>query len=110
MWDRHLTELLISYTDELQRHGGPRIDVSELTLHLQLHIAMMGLSYFVASPSRILASLPEAEAASGPLDPIFLRDDRARNNLHILSVFLSLWSNHDFGAVLARLLQRLARA
>ncbi len=110
MWDRHLTELLNSYTDELQRHGGPRIEVSELMLHLQLYIAMMGLSYFVASPSRILRSLPEVEAASGPLDPIFLRNDRARNNLHILSVFLSLWSNHDFGAVLERLLHRLARS
>lgn len=106
MWDGHLGELLTAFTEELQRHGGPRIGVPELTLHLQLYIAMMGLSYFVASPSRILAGVPEAATASGPLDPIFLRNDRARNNLHILSVFLSLWLNHDFGAVLERLLQR----
>jgi hypothetical protein len=110
VWDRELPALLLLYTDELQRQGGPRLDIAELTLHLQLYIAMMGLSYFVASPSRILSTLPEAAQAVGPLDPMFRRDDRARNNLHLLSILLSLWLSQDFGAVLDRLLQRSSLA
>jgi hypothetical protein len=109
LWDRHLGELLALFVDELQQHGGPRIAVPELKLHLQLYIAMMGLSYFVASPARILSALPEAATAAGPLDPVFRQNERARNNLHILSVFLMLWLTQDLGAVLDRLLRRLKR-
>ena len=81
----------------------------ELKLHLQLYSAMMGLSYFMASPSRILSRLPEAAKAAGPFDPVFRKSDPARNNMHILSVLLSLWYAHDYGAILDCLLERLAR-
>jgi len=109
IWDRHLEELLALFADEFHRHGGPRIAVPELKLHLQLYSAIMGLSYFMASPSRILFRLPEAVKASGPLDPIFRKSDPARTNLHILSLFLNLWQTHDYGAILDRLLERSSR-
>jgi hypothetical protein len=108
VWDRHLDELLRLFTQELEQRGGPRIPVAQLRRHLWLYIAIMGLSYFVASPSRILSAVPEAVTATGPHDPMFRRDDRARNNLHILSVFLSLWLQQDFGAVIQDLLQARA--
>jgi hypothetical protein len=108
IWDRHLEELIVLFANEFHRHGGPRVGAPELRLHLQLYIAMMGLSYFMASPSRILASLPEAVKASGPLDLVFRSSETARSNLHVLSVFLSLWQSHDFGAILDRLLERLS--
>jgi hypothetical protein len=108
IWERHLEDLLRVFTDEFQRHGGPRIDAEELKLHLLLYAAMMALSYFFASPSRILSRLPEAAHASGPQDPIFRKSEPARNNLHILSVVFSLWHTHDFGALLDRLPSRSA--
>jgi hypothetical protein len=106
IWDNHLQMLLILFADELYECGGPRLDVEELTLHIELYAALMGLAYFLDSPSRILLRLPEAISASGPRDPVFLRSETARNQLHISQVFLNLWQTHDLGASLDRLLER----
>jgi hypothetical protein len=102
IWERHFDGLLQLFADEFHAHGGPAIPVSELELHLLLYAALMFLTYFIESPSRILFRLPEAAAATGPLDPIFRASDPARNNLHILSVVLSLWQARDFEALLDR--------
>jgi hypothetical protein len=107
IWDRHLEDLLVLFTDEYHRHGGPRIAVPELKLHLFLYIAVMGLSYFMESPARILLRLPGAVHAAGPFDPMFRTNETARNNLHCLSVFLNAWQSHDFGGVLDHLLDRV---
>jgi hypothetical protein len=107
IWDGHFDELLVLFTEEVQRHGGPRIEVAELKLHLLLYMALMGVSYFMASPARIQARMPEAVDACGPRDPVFRSNDTGRNNLHCLSIFLSLWQREDFGSVLDEFLQRV---
>lgn len=108
IWDHHLEALLRLFTRELTAHGGPRLEVDELTLHLHLYAAVMGLSYFMDSPARILFRLPEAASAAGPRDPMFRANETARNQLHISSVFLNLWRTHDLGASLDRMLQKRA--
>lgn len=105
IWDDHFEELLTLFTDEFHRHGGSRIDVSELKLHLLMYMALMGVSFFMASPSRILLRMPEAVHATGPRDPIFRTNETARNNLHCLSIFLSLWESQKFGSVLDEFLK-----
>ncbi len=106
IWDDELDGLVRLFIEELHCHGGPRLELPELELHLLLYVAMMGLSYFIASPSRIVAARPEVFSAAGPLDPMFSTSETARNNLHILGIFLNLWRTRDFGAVLDRCLQR----
>lgn len=108
VWDRHLQEFLELFAGEFHAHGGPRLDVEELKLNLQLYIATMGLAWMLEAPARILFRLPEAAGASGPHDPVFRRSETARNQLHIFTVFLHLWQTQDFGASLDRLLQRTA--
>ena len=110
IWDAHLDELLDLFVDELQVHGGARLDRDELLLHLQLYIATFGLSGLMIAPERIVYRLPEAVHASGPHDPLFRQSEQARNLLHILTNFLNVWQRHDFGASLDRLLQRLQPA
>jgi len=105
IWDRHLDELLALFAAELCEHGGPRLDVQELELHLKLYVAMMGVSYLIQSPSRILARLPEAARAFGTLDPIFRENETARNQLHIMTAMLNYWQSRDIGASLERLLE-----
>jgi hypothetical protein len=109
IWDGHFQELLVFFADEFHGHGGPRIDVAELKLHLLLYMALMGVSYFMASPSRILHRVPEAVYASGPRDPVFRTNETGRNNLHCLSIFLSLWEREQFGSVLNEFLIRRRR-
>lgn len=106
IWDRHLDELLSLFAHEFEDHGGPHLDVSELELHMKLYAAMMGVSYLIQSPSRILSRLPEAATASGPLDPIFRKSETARSQLHIMTTMLNLWQTRDLGASLDRVLQR----
>ncbi len=110
IWDEHLEELLALFAEEFHRQGGSVISVPVLKLHLLLYAALMFLTYFIASPSRILFRLPAAVTATGPRDPMFRHCDPARNNLHILSIVLNLWRVHDFGAVLDRLLREAAAA
>lgn len=104
IWDVHLEELLVFFADEFHGRGGTHIDISELKLHLLLYMALMGVSYFMASPSRILLSMPEIVYASGPRDPIFRTNEAGRTNLHCFLIFLSLWQSHDFGTVLDKFL------
>jgi hypothetical protein len=106
IWDGHFEELLGLFTQEFHAHGGPRIAIAELKLHLLLYMALMGVSYFMESPARILLRLPQAVQASGPRDPLFRTNDTARNNLHCLSIFLSLWEREKFGSVLDEFLAR----
>jgi hypothetical protein len=104
IWDHDFDNLLTLFIHELHRHGGPLLPASKLLLHLRLYIAMMGLSYFLASPSRILQACPDIAAARGPHDPMFRANETARNNLHLLSVLLNVWRTHEFGVVLESLL------
>lgn len=107
LWDRHLPDLLALFIAELAENGGPKLDPAKLLLHLQLYIALMAVSYFIASPGRILFRLPQTASAGSPRDPMFKTNDTARNQLHICSLAMNLWDIQDFGAVLARLLARL---
>ena len=104
VWNLHLAELIQLFVAELAAHGGPEIDPETLALHLDLYVAMMGLSYFIDSPARILRRFPAALRASGPFDPIFRTNDTARNQLHIATAFLNLWQRRDFGSSLDRAL------
>jgi hypothetical protein len=104
VWDRHLEELLDLFTTELHARGGPRLDVKDLKLHLHFYVATIGLAALMDTPSLVLARLPEAATASGPLDPIFRQNEVARGFLHVFTSFLNLWQTHNFGASLDRLL------
>jgi hypothetical protein len=104
IWDEHLDELLVLFTGELHAHGGPLLDVARIRLHLDFYAATMGLAVLLQAPGLVLARLPEAANALGPLDPIFNQDEVARGFLHVFTAFLNLWQTHDFGASLDRML------
>ncbi len=103
IWDHHLDELLTLFAQEYHHNGGPAITVDELTQHVTLHIALMGVSRVLDFPEIVLFRLPEAVNASGPRDPIFATSDPARNCLHVYISFLKFWHERDFGAALDRL-------
>lgn len=110
IWDRHLDELLALFTGEVLAHGGPRLDVAELRLHLDLSVAMLGLSLMMDVPSLVLSRLPQVVSAHGPLDPVLHKNEVARGFLHVFTAFLNLWQTHDFGERLDQLLERVRGA
>jgi hypothetical protein len=106
IWNHHLDELLNLFIDEYHSHGGPKLDKAELVLHLTLYAAMIGLAGLINAPYLVLFRLPEAANATGPLDPVFKKNESARSFLHIFTIFLNLWKTHDFGASLDLVLTR----
>ena len=104
IWEAHLDDLLVLFIDTLHAHGGPRLGLERLKLHLDLSAAMLGLALMMDAPTLVLTRLPEAVEAKGPLDPVMFRNEVARSFLHVFKAFLSLWRRHDFGAGLDRML------
>lgn len=104
IWDRHFDELLAVFRTNLHAHGGPRLDIPTLKLHLNLSVAVHGLALLMNVPSLVLKRLPAIKAASGPQDPIMLGNEMARSFLHVFTAFLNLWEMHDFGRSLDQML------
>lgn len=100
LWDRHCDELLSLFSDQLHAHGGPRLGVEELALHLHLSVAMLGLAMMMDVPALVIARVSQAHQAQGPGDPILLQDPVAHGFLHVFTNFLNLWERRDFGASL----------
>lgn len=108
IWDKHLEELLALFVAEYVAQGGPQITVGDLTFHMRLHLAAMGVARMLAFPETIRFRLPECTNASGPLDPVFepVAIDTARNSMHIYAVFLGFWHKYDVGGAVRELIAR----
>jgi hypothetical protein len=109
IWDNHLDELLALFAHEYTAGGGPAFTATELTFHLRLHLAVMGVARVLAFPETIRFRLPEIIHASGPLDPMLepVAMDPARNSMHIYAVFLKFWRKYDVGGAVRELLERM---
>jgi hypothetical protein len=109
--EAHLGDLLALFIAELRDAGGPALDLAELQLHMDLNMALAGLSYFLDCPERIQFRLPQIAEASGPLDPMILARETVRNQLHISATVLNLWQRHDIGGKgLERVLRSVSAA
>jgi hypothetical protein len=105
LWDEHLDELLDLFVGELQRGGGPQLELAQLRMHLHFYVATMGLGTLIEAPTLVLSRLPEAATAHSARDPVFRKDNVVSGFLHVFTTCLNLWHRHDFGASLDRLLQ-----
>jgi hypothetical protein len=107
IWKHHLDELLRQFIGELHAQGGPALDIAEVRLHLDLYTALIGLAGLIMTPQLVLSRLPEAAQASGPLDPIFRKNEIARSFLNVFTNLLNLWQTDDFGARVDQVLARM---
>lgn len=110
LWDEHLDPLLGLFVSEYRACGGPDIDAGELRFHLDLFVAMLGMGWLMDAPSMILREIPDLEKVPSRCDPRFERNESARSQLHMATIFLNLWQTHDFGKVLDLFLRRADRA
>ena len=100
----HLDELLRCYVDAFAAECGEVLDLGELRDHMFLQIASSGLLWLIDAPAMILRNCPDLAAAKSRFDPRLQRDELLRNQLLMLTVFLSLWDAFAFGEVLDRYL------
>ena len=110
IWDDHLDELLQLFADEFECAGGPRLEVAELRLNIDLFVAMLGLAWLMDAPPLILRHIPDLDQVADRHDVRFKESEVARTQLHMLTNFLNLWETHDFGKVLEGFLARNSAA
>jgi hypothetical protein len=106
LWEDHLDDVLAMFADEYRRAGGPAIDAQELKLQLHFVTVMMGLAYLMDAPKVVQNEMPDLATVKDRFDPCFVAVETARVQLHAVTKVLTQWQHHDFGAVLARFLQR----
>ena len=103
VWNHHLDDLLGHFLREYAAAGGPPVALEDLRLHLNLHMAAMGVARVLAFPEIIRFRLPQCGQASGPRDAMFESVDPARNCLSVYTVFLQYWRRHPFDTAIARI-------
>jgi hypothetical protein len=103
LWEHHIEQLLRLFIEEYRRCGGPVLEIEELTLHLHLYIAIMGLTWLLDVPALIQAQIPDLAEVKNRFDPRVKSNEAVRARLQMMSNFLNLWQTRHFGRLLARL-------
>jgi hypothetical protein len=101
----HLDELLALFATEFERCGAASIDVADLKLHALIYYAVSGL-LLLDAPVMIQRFVPDLEQAGSRLDPRIEGNEHARAQLHMLSLYLTLWQNQTFDTALSEFLRR----
>ncbi|WP_422745972.1 hypothetical protein ACN27E_00275 [Mycobacterium sp. WMMD1722] len=104
LWDRHFDELLTGFADEYHRAGGPRVDPRELTDHVVLYVAVMGVTWLLGSPAFLDGRLPAV--VQGAQAPAVRDDEPVRTQLQMLTNVLNIWQTRDVAGTLDRCLHQ----
>jgi hypothetical protein len=102
LWDHHVEALLGLFAEEYRRCGGPSFDIEDLTLHLHLYIAIMGLAWLLDVPALIQTQIPDLADVESRFDPRIRTNEAVRARLQMMNTFLNLWQTKRFGGLLER--------
>jgi hypothetical protein len=102
----HIDRLFQLFAAELTRHGGGTVDIETLTDHFALYIASSGLTWLLDAPALITRLVPDLGEVKDRFDPRIADEEFPRNQLNMLTMFLTLWKTLDFGARLDHVLAR----
>jgi len=97
LWDHHLDEILQLFIDEYAAHGGPRLDINELRLHIYLLLAVAGINYFMSAPVAIRREIHDLDALRDYRDERFQQAENARIQLHMMTKLLNVWQTRKLG-------------
>jgi hypothetical protein len=101
MWVGHLDELLQLVCTEVRNSGGPELDPAVLGAHLQVYVALMGITWLLHVPVLVRQKLPEGGPQITPRDPRIKDDESLRAPLLMLSNALNLWEMRELDKVIA---------
>lgn len=104
LWDDHLDELIALYVAEFANAGGGVLDARQIRLQLDMQVALLGVCWLLDAVALIERTVPDLASAKDRFDPRFTGNELARNQLHMLGVFMNLWDRHDVGRSVERFL------
>ncbi|MCW1427526.1 hypothetical protein [Novosphingobium sp. JCM 18896] len=108
LWDAHLDDLLALYVAQFDPAQG--LDPAEIRLEMDMLIGLLGICWLLDAVPLILREIPDLDEADGRRDRRFVESERARTQLHMLTVFMNLWETHDLGRSLDTVLARVEAA
>lgn len=108
LWDAHLDDLLALYVSRSDPAQG--LDPAEIRLEMDMHVGLLGICWLLDAVPLILREIPDLDQAEGRRDRRFVESERARTQLHMLTVFMNLWETHDLGRSLDEVLARVEAA
>lgn len=97
MWDEHVGELYVHFDEEFRRCGGLPLDRDELSRHVLLYAAVMGMTWLLDVPGYVRAAAPGLSATSTRMDPQIADVESVRCRLQMLVNVLNLWERSDDG-------------
>lgn len=105
LWDRHLDELVLLFVDEFAAAGGGTLDPAHVMLQLELLVGLLGVCWLLDAVALIEREIPDLATVADRFDPRITGNELARNQLHMLGVFMNLWATHDIGRSIDRWLE-----
>jgi hypothetical protein len=102
IWDAHAHDLIALFAAEYAAHGGPVLDVEELTLDVLLFVALLGMAWMLDAPTLVAAQIPDLRGDADRFEPRLHEDFLARAQLQLMTVFLHIWQREDLPSVLDR--------
>ena len=106
LWDDHLEELIALFAAEFEGAGGGAMDPAEISLQIDLLVGLLGICWLLDAVALIQRQIPDLATAKDRFDPRITGNELARNQLHMLGVFMNLWQTHDLGRSLDAFLAR----
>jgi hypothetical protein len=103
IWNEHLDELLTVFIEEYATHGGPRLSLDELRLHVLLIVVVSGVAYSMGAPIAIERDIADIDAVESHRDDRFLEHENARIQLHMMTKMLNVWQTRKLGDMVRRL-------
>jgi hypothetical protein len=101
----HLEPLLALFAAEFSNCGAPALDIAELKMHLLLYLGVSGL-LLLDAPVLIQRGVTDLAGVSDRFHPKIRNNEFVRAQLHMLTVFLTLWQTQDFGMALDDFMRR----
>ncbi|MBU6267663.1 MAG: phosphotransferase [Sphingomonadales bacterium] len=111
IWDGHLDALIGVYVAAFEGlPEGPRLDAARVRLELEIQVGLLGTCWLLDAVALIQRMVPDLAEAQSKRDARFVAHEQARNQLHMLTVFMNLFERHDLGRSIDAVLARVEEA
>ena len=111
IWDGHLDELIGVFVEAFERLPQVQwLDAATVRLELDIQVGLLGTCWLLDAVPLILRMVPDLAEAESKRDARFVAHEQARNQLHMLAVFMNLFERHDLGRSIDAVLARVGEA
>lgn len=100
IWNDHLEEILTVFIEEYAAHGGPRLAIDELRLHILLIQAVSAVSYSMSAPLAVTREITDLDKVKSYRDECFQQHENARIQLHMMTRLLNVWQTRGIGELI----------